>query len=229
MRPKENGPRAGQPGAPFITVEGGEGTGKTLFTANLHRVLVERGHSVLVTREPGGTPIAEKMRELFNYPIETEVFTPEAEFLLLSAARAQHVQHKVIPALTSKQWVLCDRYVDSSRLYQGILGGLDRNFIEMVIQRTTFGVQPTVTLLLDCPVPIARERLKDRQIPLTRFDRAAPDLHEKIRAGYLQLQAVEPKRIFIVDASRTPEETLVNALAALYECQVLKNKPKKLV
>jgi dTMP kinase len=206
----------------FLTFEGGEGVGKSTVIQAVAERLKEfpatGGHGILCSREPGGTETGRRLRAIFLDPPKGESLSVEAEFLLVSAARAQHVKHVISPALARGQWVLCDRFADSSRVYQGIVGGLNPELIEQVIGATTFGVEPDLTFLLDCPIEISMTRVSSRR-PGTysgtagcdsgnRYDRAVKDVHHAIRNGYLKIQQAFPHRIFLLDAANRPQATV---------------------
>jgi dTMP kinase len=205
----------------FITVEGGEGVGKSLFIQNLALELTKYSIKTETSREPGGTPIADKLRSLFNTPPSEESFLVETEFLIVSAARAQHTKNKLIPCLNNQTWVICDRYADSSRVYQGFVGGLDTDFIENVISKTTFGLSPNMTFVLDCPVEISMKRINSReknnatQDGATRYDDAQQKVHEQFRQGFASLAESFPSRVFVLDSSQSPENVLEQALSCL--------------
>lgn len=189
----------------FITVEGGEGVGKTLFTKMLTDQLIAAGTQVKTTREPGGTPAAQAIRELFLNPPKEESLEALTELFLVSAARHQHVTRLIKPALNSGQWVLCDRFVDSSRVYQSIVGGCERANLETVAKLSVAECEPDLTLLLDCSVDVSLDRLSRRggegQLQ-NRYDAASMAFHKRLREGFLQLADEFPDRIEILDASQ---------------------------
>ncbi|MBI2603582.1 MAG: dTMP kinase [Deltaproteobacteria bacterium] len=192
----------------FISVEGGEGVGKSLFVKGLAAELKNARQSTVVTREPGGSPLGESLRSLFNHPPEDDPFTPEGEFLLVSAARAQHVAYRIKPALARGDWVISDRFFDSTYVYQGVLGGITRDMLDRVVPFSTSGLQPTLTFLLDCDVDIALSRVKKRTsegIRQTRFDTAQRQHHQLIRDAYLQLAKEFRDRFVVLDASQTAD------------------------
>ena len=201
----------------FITVEGGEGVGKSVFTAGLAAALRARGFTVVTTREPGGTPTADRIRALFAAPPAEDPLLMETEALLVSAARAQHVGRLVRPALTRGDWVLSDRFTDSTRVYQGALGGMAQNALESLIAFSTSGLEPDLSFLLDCDVATARARLAGRggnqRDPVERYDHAQLAVHERLRDAYLQLASRFPARIIRLDASRPPAALLEEALS----------------
>jgi dTMP kinase len=205
----------------FISCEGGEGVGKTLFLTSLSQKLKSLGVSTLVTREPGGTGIGEQIRQIFSHPPEGEPLTAEAELFLLSAARAQHVMHKVIPTLKRGVWVLCDRYYDSTYVYQGLLRQLNHDFVDYVVQSSIYGIQPRLTFLLDCSTEVSFDRLQRREeeksngFRPTRFDKAQREQHESIRQAYLSLAKDFPQRIEILDAQLSARDMAEQALKIL--------------
>lgn len=201
----------------LITIEGGEGVGKSSFIKLLSHELGQKGIDIDCTREPGGTKIADLMRNVFSKAVEGEVFTVEGEFLLVSAARAQHVSQRIIPHLNKGKWVVCDRFADSSRVYQGFLRGLDAPFMEFVIEKSTYGIKPDITFLLDCEASISQSRVKSRQIEESRYDSAGIEIHETLRKGFLQLRTRFPDRIHLLDAALPLEENVQIALKLIWE------------
>ena len=205
----------------FITVEGGEGVGKSTFINSLKDRIQGTGTTVSLTREPGGTPLADRIRNVFTDTPENESFTKEAELMLVSAARAQHVRHKVLPLLEQGHVVISDRFADSTRVYQGFLGGVSEEFLESVINQTTFGVEPKITFLLDCDVEISMGRVRRRAAELgeemSRYDEAKDETHQKLRDGFLFYARKFPERFCILDASKSPEDVLKQAIAFLVE------------
>ncbi|MEI8025350.1 MAG: dTMP kinase [Pseudomonadota bacterium] len=202
--------------ARFLTVEGGEGVGKSSFIELLSHRLRDKGMTFALTREPGGTRIADEIRSVFSKGDDIEEFTPEGEFLLVSAARAQHVFHKIRPELERGRWIICDRFADSSRVYQGILKGVETDFMERVIQKSTYGLIPDLTFLLDCDVSVSQSRVAGRGLVESRYDLASLEVHEQLRQGYLQVSRMFPHRIQVLDASR-PREEIVNQAISLME------------
>jgi dTMP kinase len=200
----------------FMTVEGGEGAGKTCFTAGLAEALRGRGLPLLTTREPGGTPVADYLRTLFAAPPGGEALAVETEALLVSAARAQHVARRIEPALAAGEWVLCDRFADSMRVYQGAVGGLASEGLEAMIRVSTRGLAPELTFLLDLDVGSALARLASRadaaKDGIGRFDRAQRSFHERLREAYLALAAKEPRRFVTLDADQQPQALVDQAL-----------------
>ncbi len=204
----------------FITCEGGEGVGKSSFLKKLLIEIENKGIQIISTREPGGSPVGEAIRPLFNHPPKGDPLTPEAEFFLVSAARIQHVVHLIQPKIQAGIWVLCDRFADSSIVYQGILGGLPRDFINLVIGHSTFHLTPHTTFLLDCPVDISLARVEKRKLDQprdTRYDRADRAYHVKIREAYLNLAHEFPERYVLLDAQESTEKLVQTAIKKLEE------------
>jgi len=187
----------------FLSFEGVEGCGKSTQIVLLHEYLVAQGRDCMVTREPGGTPIAEAIRALVLDPAH-EAMTPETELLLYAAARAQHVRERIEPALAAGQVVLCDRYADSTTAYQGGGRGFDRAKLAQLHEWATGGRWPDRTFLLDLPAEagLERARLRGRKDRIEREDIA---FHQRVRAGFLEIAAVEPARVKVIDASESIE------------------------
>ena len=186
----------------FITLEGVDGAGKSTHVAWIAERLRARGHAVLVTREPGGTPLAERLREL----VLTQPMDPIAETMLLFAARADHVQRVIDPALHSGTWVLCDRFTDATFAYQGGGKGVAAELIAHLAQVSHDGLLPDRTLVFDCPYEVSRERLKQTGRVPDRFERENREFFERVRQEYLGLARSNPERIRLVDASRSLED-----------------------
>ncbi len=183
----------------FITVEGGEGAGKSSNLAYIQSLLEVAGKQVLFTREPGGTPLGEAIRELLLGHKHTGM-ADDTELLLMFAARAEHLQQKILPALEQGIWVLCDRFTDASFAYQGAGRGLSHEKIANLERFVQGSLRPDLTLLLDLPVETGLQRAGQRSEP-DRFESEQRDFFEKVRAGYLQIAAREPDRVKVVDAS----------------------------
>ena len=184
----------------FITLEGGEGVGKTTNLNYIKQLLEQQGVSVVVTREPGGTTIAEKIRQLLLENSD-EVVAEQTELLLMFAARAQHVQHVILPALKQGQWVLCDRFTDATYAYQG--GGrlMDVTTIEWLENKIQGDLRPTLTLLLDAPIDVGMDRANKRG-KLDRFESEKQAFFERVRAAYLQRAHQYPQIIKIINADQ---------------------------
>jgi len=179
-----------------------DGAGKSTHVAWIAERLRARGHAVLVTREPGGTPLAERLREL----VLTQPMDPIAETMLLFAARADHVQRVIDPALRSGTWVLCDRFTDATFAYQGGGKGVAAELIAHLAQVSHDGLLPDRTLVFDCPYEVSRERLKQTGRVPDRFERENREFFERVRQEYLGLARSDPERIRLVDASRSLED-----------------------
>jgi dTMP kinase len=184
----------------FITVEGIEGVGKSTNIDFLSSIIEAKGFSVLRTREPGGTPMAERIRQMLLAHDE-EPLPDIAELLLFFAARALHVNNTIQPALAAGTWVVCDRFTDASRAYQGHGRGLGLERINLMADWVHKDLQPDLTLLLDAPPEIAMDRAEKRG-EADRLDSEEVDFYQRVRDGYLGLAAAEPERIAVLDASR---------------------------
>lgn len=193
----------------FITLEGIEGAGKSTVAAALSEALRARGVPVRQTREPGGTPLAERLRELV-LTRGTEVLSPEGETLLMFAARAVHLDNLVRPAIARGEWVICDRFTDATRAYQGGGRGVDRALIEQLASSVQAGLEPDLTLLLDVPVTVGLERARARrqaagEAVADRFESETVQFFERVRAAYLEIARRAPQRVRIIDASADVE------------------------
>lgn len=186
----------------FITLEGGEGAGKSTVLAAIRDVLSAAGRDVVSTREPGGTPLAEQIRGLL-LDTHHEPPTTEAELLLVFAARAQHVRETILPALERGAWVLSDRFTDASYAYQGAARGGDTGFIAE-LERRVVGIEPGLTLLLDVPVDVGLQRARGRGA-MDRIESEREDFFERVRAGYLARAQVQPQRFRVIDATQSQQ------------------------
>jgi len=188
-------PRRGR----FITLEGGEGAGKTTQIGLLEEHLRGSGHDVMTTREPGGTPGAEQIRGLVtNGPVDR--WHPMTELLLMMAARSDHVERVLRPSLTAGFWVISDRFHDSSRVYQGLAGGLGLDVVDRLHEPLLVGTLPDLTLVLDLPVETGLAR-RHAGGGAGRFEAKDHAFHETVRKGFLELSRREPRRIRVVDAT----------------------------
>ncbi len=196
----------------FISFEGTEGVGKTTLITSIHHYLKQQGHDVVLTREPGGTPLAERIRNLLLDQHDESV-NESCELLLIFAARAQHIQQVIQPALQQNKWVLSDRFVDASFAYQG--GGrlLDQQKI-ILLQQQFVSLMPQLTLWLDAPVEVGMQRAKNRGA-LDRFEQEKLEFFERVRAVYAARAQAEPNRIIRIDATQTPQIMLAQAIATL--------------
>lgn len=181
----------------FITLEGGEGVGKSTHLAAVAAFLEAQGRRVVATREPGGTPLGEKVRAIF---LGEGDIAPKAELLLVFAARAQHLRDVIKPALASGAWVVCDRFTDASYAYQGGGRGIAWEDIRQIEAQVQQGLTPDLTLLLDAPLEIGMARAK-RRGPADRMEAETLAFFERVRAAYLRLAAEQPQRIKLVDAA----------------------------
>lgn len=191
--------------AKFITFEGVDGAGKSTHLSWFAERLRERGIDVLLTREPGGTPLGERLREiLLNQPMHAET-----EALLMFAARREHIEQVIRPAMARGTWVISDRFSDASFAYQGGGRGLDVSRLEQLEQWTHGGFQPDLTLLFDIPVEVARQRLSNNAT-LDRFEQEQAVFFEKVRKAYLDRQAKYSHRFSVIDAAQSMEQVKAN-------------------
>ena len=186
----------------FITLEGGEGAGKSTQARRLAAHLSDQGLPVLVTREPGGSAGAEKIRSLL---LGGTGFDPVAEAMLMFAARREHVVATIRPALAAGMWVICDRFADSTRAYQchgqGVPGEVYRKLADLALE----GLAPDLTLILDIPPEAGMARAAARGVAADRYERLDAGFHARVRAGFLAIAKAEPSRCAVVDATRDPE------------------------
>lgn len=185
--------------APFITLEGPEGAGKSRQAAFLRDYLEERGWSVLLTREPGGTPLGDEVRQILLHA-EDLAIRPETEVLLLAAGRAQHVRDRILPALEAGTAVVCDRYVDSTYAYQGGGHGISLDLLRPIQAFATGGLAPDLRILLDVPVEIGLARRHADEASVNRIDLAPVAFHERVRDMFLQLAGEDPDGWTVIDA-----------------------------
>jgi dTMP kinase len=197
----------------FVSLEGGEGAGKTPVLGALRTALEAEGHEVVCTREPGGTPLAERIRALLLDPAH-EPPAAEAELLLMFAARAQHVRETIQPALERGAWVLSDRFTDSSYAYPGGGRGIDPAFIAE-LERRVVGLRPGLTLLLDLGVGEGRARARGRNGGVDRIEGEDDGFFERVRTAFLARAAAEPERFRVLDATRPAGVVAADALACL--------------
>jgi dTMP kinase len=198
----------------FISLEGGEGAGKSTQIAPLVAWLAERGISTKVTREPGGSPGAEEIRNLLVTG-DPSRWSPITEALLLYAARRDHVERTIEPALAAGSWVLCDRFADSSVAYQGFAYGLGDHWVHTLHESVLGNFWPDATLILDVPVETGLARAKMRHGDEDRYERMGHAFHEKLREGYITIAARSPLRCTLIDASREPAAVQTDMRAAL--------------
>jgi dTMP kinase len=185
----------------FITLEGGEGAGKSTQIAKLKAWLESRGREVLATREPGGSPGAEAIRKLLVEGA-TDRWDGTTEALLHFAARRDHLRATVWPALKSGVWVLSDRFADSTRAYQGYGHGLDLAVLERLYELAVGSFRPDLTLVLDLPVEAGLARAAERRGAETRYESLPRDFHQRVREGFLEIAKRDPKRCAVIDAAK---------------------------
>lgn len=195
----------------FITIEGIEGVGKSTNIDTLVKRIEAAGHKVLKTREPGGTPYAEDIRDILMNRSEEPL--PEiAELLLMFAARSLNVNNVISPALEAGTWVVCDRFTDSSRAYQGGGRGLPMETVDRLADWVHGDLWPDLTILLDAPVELGMERAGRRGAP-DRFEQERHEFFERVRACYHEIAAREPDRVVVVDTSRSLEAVQADVVA----------------
>ncbi|HRY83339.1 MAG TPA: dTMP kinase [Candidatus Cloacimonadota bacterium] len=198
----------------FITFEGVEGSGKSTQIHMLIEALQDRGIPFLHTREPGGSPISEKIRRLLLNAEHLEM-TPETELLLYSASRSQHTFQTILPALKAGKLVLCDRYYDSTFAYQGAARNLDLNFISELTGFATYGTVPDLTILLDVPVSAGFKRITNRK--LDRLEQESSAFHEKVRLEYLSIANNNPLRYVVLNGLDQPSAIHEKILSSVFE------------
>jgi dTMP kinase len=200
----------------FVTVEGIEGVGKSTQVARISTALTERGIEHVVTREPGGTPLAERIREIV-LTARDEVLPDAAELLLMFAARAVHLENLIEPNLRAGRWVLCDRFTDATYAYQGAGRGLGPDPIRQLENMVQGKRRPDLTILLDAPVELALARARKRNAGAERdrFERERREFFERVRSAYLARAAAEPRRIKVVDAGQPAEQVSAEILDLL--------------
>jgi dTMP kinase len=196
----------------FITFEGGEGAGKSTQLPRLAEMLRAAGQPVVTTREPGGTEGAERIRDL-AVAGNVDRWSPVTELLLMTAARVDHVERVVLPALRQGAWVLCDRFIDSTRVYQGIAGGLGEAKVDALHDLLLPEPRPALTILLDLPVEVAAAR-REAAGGGGRFEAKGRAFHENVRAGFLAIARREPQRVIVIDATSNPDE-VASRIAAI--------------
>ncbi len=185
----------------FITLEGGEGVGKSTNLTFVKQLLEEAGLTVITTREPGGTAFAEKIRQLL-LENRQEVVSEQAELLLMFAARAQHIHHVIQPALSKGNWVLCDRFTDATYAYQGGGRAMDMTMIEWLEDKVQGKLRPDLTLLLDAPIEVGMDRANKRG-ELDRFESEKQAFFERVRTAYLQRAKKLPQQIKVINADQS--------------------------
>ena len=194
------------PRLPFITFEGSEGSGKSTQTDRLAARLQRCDVPYMVTREPGGTPIGESIRDLLQFAPHNLNMTPETELLLFEASRSQLVREVIKPALKRGMCVIADRFFDSTTVYQGAARKLDREMIERLNAFAVGDCVPDITFVLDVDVATAESRMQREQRKADRMEQQPPEFYERVREGYRELATHEPKRIVLINGSRDPNE-----------------------
>ena len=210
----------------FITVEGGEGVGKSTNIEFLEKHLQGQGVELVLTREPGGTPLAENIRNIL-LQVDTEPVDQMTELLLIFASRAQHIKQLIEPALASGKWVLCDRFTDATYAYQSGGRQIDARNVQMLEQLVQGEMRPDYTLLLDAPVELGMERARGRG-ELDRFEREQLDFFHRVRHTYLQLAQESSGRYRVIDASGSLAEVqqqLHKVCGELLACWGVRNNP----
>ncbi|MFN4188561.1 MAG: dTMP kinase [Acinetobacter johnsonii] len=197
----------------FISFEGTEGVGKTTLIRKIYEHLEQQGQQVVLTREPGGTPMAEQIRSLLLSVNHEESMSNDTELLLMYAARAQHLQQVIMPALTEHKTVLCDRFTDASFAYQCAGRGLSQSKLQL-LNENFVSHMPNITFWLDAPIETGMSRARERGA-LDRFEQEKVTFFEKVRAGYQQLWEQYPERVKRLDATQSPEQVFTQALQYL--------------
>ena len=198
----------------LITLEGPEGAGKTTILQEILPILTQAGVAILTTREPGGIRIAESIREIILAPENTAI-DGKTELLLFAAARRQHLNEKVRPALAEGKIVIIDRFIDSSVAYQGYARGIDVADVEMINNFATDGLLPDLTLYFDVDTEIGLSRVMSGNREVNRLDLEAKEMHQKVRAGYQAIAKANPERIVTIDASQTIDQVVSTTLSTL--------------
>lgn len=197
----------------FISFEGTEGVGKTTLIRKMYDYLEQQGQQVVLTREPGGTPMAEQIRSLLLSVNHEESMAHDTELLLMYAARAQHLQQVIVPALTAGKTVLCDRFTDASFAYQCAGRGLSKEKLKL-LNANFVSHMPNITFWLDAPTELGMSRARERGA-LDRFEQEKATFFEKVRSGYQELCGEQGERIKRIDATQTPDQVFEQAVAYL--------------
>jgi dTMP kinase len=201
----------------FITFEGGEGSGKSTHAATLAQRLKSLGLEVVLTREPGGSTGAEIIRHILLSGI-AKPLGAETEAILFAAARDDHVRNTILPALKAGNWVVCDRFIDSTRVYQGALGNVDQRLIRSLERVTVGSAFPELTFILDVPAQVGLARAKSRrgQDAADRFEAESLEFHEKLRQAYRALATEEPARCIVIDG-RAPRDVVADRIWSIVQ------------
>lgn len=195
----------------FITFEGGEGAGKTTLIHGVKEWFEKEGYSVIVTREPGGTPFGDALRDLLLHRDKKMALGSMAELFLFLSARAQHVEEVITPALREHQVVLCDRFSDSTIAYQGYARDIGMDLVAALNRVATGGLSPHITFYLDIDPKIGLARASKARTP-DRMEELKLEFHAEVRAGFLKIAEAEPERVKVIDGSRSPEDVLTEVL-----------------
>jgi dTMP kinase len=202
----------------FITFEGGEGSGKTSHITSLRSEFHRQGIPYRLSLEPGGTRIGEAIRTLLLNPLHTEM-VPEAELLLYLASRKQHIEEVIRPSLADGMVVLCDRFADSSLIYQGFARGIGMQRVKEISRLAGIDLVPDLTIIFDVPPEVGLERARGRSLEgLTRFENEVLAFHTKVRNGFLELARLEPQRIKVIDTERPFKEVDHELLDLIFTC-----------
>jgi dTMP kinase len=205
----------------FITIEGGEGSGKTTLIESIGKYLLEKEFDVIATREPGGTDLGENIRNFLLSYGQDEIFSSRAELALFLASRSQHVEEVITPALNEGKIVICDRYNDSSIAYQGYARGLDLKTVKSSCEFFSFGLNPELTFYLDIDPKIGLERVRkaslDKSISYDRIESEDIAFHQKVREAFHKMAILEKDRFNIVDAAMSPKEVFDQVISAIEE------------
>lgn len=203
----------------FITMEGPDGAGKTTVIQHLVPLLEKQtNRSIIVTREPGGSRIAEEIRQII-LDVNNDTMDGRTEAILYAAARRQHLTDRILPQLEAGNIVFCDRFVDSSLVYQGIARGIGVESVRELNQFATEGKEPDVTLYLDVPAEIGLQRIQEARLnrQFDRLDQEGLSFHQSVRQGYLELIPKEPKRFIVIDATQAIDQVVQKCLEALVQ------------
>lgn len=204
----------------FITFEGGEGSGKSTQISALKKRLEAAGREVIETREPGGTPLGESIRHLLQHDVAGEGMSSESELLLFSASRAQHVRELIAPALLAGKIVLCDRFLDSSAIYQGVARALDARQVKVINEFAVGLIKPDLTILIDLSPEVGLARVRTRSNgKFDRMEQESLEFFQSVRAGYLDLAAAEPERFSVLDGNQSVEE-LSESIGAIVDAKI---------
>lgn len=208
----------------FITLEGGEGAGKSTQARLLAESLRRRGVDALVTREPGGSPLAEEIRgALLSGAVAP--LGPAAEAIMFSAARIDHLERTIRPALAAGRWVISDRFADSTRAYQGVLGALEPGFMRELERVAVGETRPDLTLVLDVPADVGLERARARSSVADRFEAEGQGFHEGLRAAFLAIAREEPDRCVVIDADQEEERVAADIWRAVEDRLLDQDEP----